>query len=158
MDYDEFVKMVIFNNAKDCERRIIMNYDEFIGQVQSRARLASTNDAIRATRATLEVLGERIFGGEAKDIASQLPTELKSYLQQGKTKESFDLNEFFRRVCEREGVELPDAVHHARSVISVLCDAVSPGEINDILTQLTEDYDDLFEAGSEGTMRRRRAK
>jgi uncharacterized protein (DUF2267 family) len=135
-----------------------MNYDEFVGQVQSRARLASTNDAIRATRATLEVLGERIFGGEAKDIASQLPTELKSYLQQGKTKESFDLNEFFRRVCEREGVELPDAVHHARAVISVLCDAVSPGEINDILAQLTEDYDDLFEAGSEGTMRRRRAK
>lgn len=136
-----------------------MNYDEFIGQVQSRARLATQNEAVRATRATLETLAERLFGNEADDLASQLPTELKSYLQ-AKNKENFDLNEFFQRVLQKEGgsVELPDAVHHARAVIAVLCDAVSPGEINDALAQLPAEYDDLFEAGSEGTMRRRRAR
>ncbi|MDN3509816.1 MAG: DUF2267 domain-containing protein [Candidatus Jettenia sp.] len=135
-----------------------MNYDEFTGQVQSRARLASTDEAIRAIRATLETLGERLFGNEADDLASQLPTELKPYLLQAKSKESFDLNEFFRRVCQKEGggIELPDAVYHARAVVSVLRDAVSPGELNDVLAQLPSDYDDLFEAGSEGTMQRRR--
>jgi uncharacterized protein (DUF2267 family) len=50
-----------------------MTYDEFIGQVHHRARLGTTGDAVRATRATLEVLGERLFGGEAKDLAAQLP-------------------------------------------------------------------------------------
>ncbi|UJS17306.1 MAG: DUF2267 domain-containing protein [Candidatus Jettenia sp.] len=135
-----------------------MNYDEFTGQVQSRARLASTDEAIRAIRATLETLGERLFGNEADDLASQLPTELKPYLLQAKSKEGFDLNEFFRRVCQKEGggIELPDAVYHARAVVSVLCDAVSPGELNDILAQLPPDYDDLFEAGSEGTMQRQK--
>lgn len=133
-----------------------MNYDEFIEQVQNRARLATKNDAIRAARATLETLGERLFGNEVDDLAAQLPAEIKPYLLDAKNKESFDLNEFFNRVCQKEGegVELPGAVYHAHAVISVLCDAVSPGEINDILAQLPADYDDLFEAGSEGTMRR----
>ncbi|MCF6158264.1 MAG: DUF2267 domain-containing protein [wastewater metagenome] len=137
-----------------------MNYDEFIGQVQSRARLATQSEAIKATRATLETLGERLFGNEAEHLASQLPTEIKTYLTQATNKESFDLNEFFQRVLKKEGgsVELPDAVHHARAVIAVLCDAVSAGEINDALAQLPAEYDDLFEAGSEGTMQRRRAK
>ena len=52
-----------------------MKHDEFIGRVQHYARLASRGDAERATRATLETLGERLAGGEPKDLASQLPPE-----------------------------------------------------------------------------------
>ncbi len=51
-----------------------MKYDEFISQVQRRANLASREEAERATRATLETLGERLAGGEAKDLAAQLPS------------------------------------------------------------------------------------
>src|ERR1700704_1363989 len=97
-----------------------MTYDEFIGQVQSRARLGTSGDAVRATRATLEVLGQRLFGGEAKDLAAQLPQEIGYYLRQAETSESFGLDEFFKRVSERERVDLPVAVHHARVVISVV--------------------------------------
>jgi uncharacterized protein (DUF2267 family) len=129
-----------------------MQYDEFIGQVQHRARLAATDQAVRATRATLETLGERLFGGEADDLAAQLPEEIGIYLRQAQSNEKYSLDEFFKRVSEREGVELPDAVHHARAVISVLCEAVTPGELQDVRAQLPDEFDPLFEAGSEGNM------
>jgi uncharacterized protein (DUF2267 family) len=131
-----------------------MTYDEFVGQVQSRARLGSTGEAVRATRATLEVLGQRLFGGEAKDLAAQLPQEIGYYLRQDGQSERFGLDEFFARVSEREGVDLPVAVHHARAVISVVSDAASQGEIDDVRNQLPAEYDALFESGSEGTMNR----
>lgn len=79
-----------------------MHYDEFIGRVQNRARLASSGDAVRAIRATLEVLGERLFGGEAQDLAAQLPPEVAQYLTADGGSESFGLQQFFRRVSERE--------------------------------------------------------
>jgi uncharacterized protein (DUF2267 family) len=47
-----------------------------------------------------------------------------------------------------------DAVQHARAVIAVLQEAVSPGEIEDVRSQLPRDFDRLFEAGSEGAMPR----
>jgi uncharacterized protein (DUF2267 family) len=37
-----------------------MKHDEFIGQVQHRARLSSRGDAKRASWATLQTLGERL--------------------------------------------------------------------------------------------------
>ncbi|WP_292761440.1 DUF2267 domain-containing protein [Nostoc sp. NOS(2021)] len=55
---------------------------------------------------------------------------------------------FFGRVSQREGVELPDAVHHAPVVIEVLSKAISSGEINDICSQLPSEFEPLFEAGS----------
>jgi uncharacterized protein (DUF2267 family) len=131
-----------------------MKHDEFIGQVQHRARLGSRGDAERATRATLETLGERLAGGEPKDLASQLPPELGRHVLEGLAGlgEPFSLDEFFRRVSVREGVDLPKAIFHARMVISVLKEAVSQGEIDDVLSQLPPEYDRLFApAGDEQT-------
>jgi uncharacterized protein (DUF2267 family) len=53
-----------------------MRHDEFIGQVQNRAKLPSRGDAEGATRATLETLGERIPENLAVNLASQLPQEI----------------------------------------------------------------------------------
>jgi uncharacterized protein (DUF2267 family) len=129
-----------------------MNYDKFLGKVQNQARLPTTADAVKATRATLEVLGQRLHGGEADDLASQLPSEIGLYLKQAEPSEAFDLDEFFKRVSQREDIDLPDAIFHSRAVISVLTEAVTPGEIEDVRAQLTQEYDPLFEAGSEGSM------
>jgi len=46
-------------------------------------------------------------------------------------------------------------VHHARAVISVLTEAVSNGEIDDLRSGLPEEYAPLFEAGSEGELTRK---
>ncbi len=127
-----------------------MNYDEFVGRVQHRARLATSGEAVRAIHATFETLGARLHGNEAQNLAAQLPPELGTYLQAVKEKESFDLDEFFVRVAAHETAELPDAVHHARAVIDVLKEAVSAGEMQNVRAQLPDEYNPLFEAGSSG--------
>ncbi len=133
-----------------------MKYDEFIEQVQKRARLASKNEAERATRAALETLAERISKEERYDVASQLPRGLAMYLKQpflgpGKQpapspKRDFSLDEFFQRVSIREDVPLATAREHAHAVMSVLSDALSKGEFEDIRKQLPiEFYYEFFE-------------
>ncbi len=130
-----------------------MNYDEFVGQVQYHARLPSGGEAVRAIRATLETLADRLSGGEADDLAAQLPREIGDYLRrealddlyQG---ERFDLNQFYQRVAERERIPYLDAVFHARAVIEVIQQAVSPGEIDDVRAQLPKGYAPLFQSWS----------
>lgn len=132
-----------------------MKYSEFVGQVHHRAEMASENEAVRAIRATLQTLGERLFGGEPGDLAAQLPQEIGAYLAMGDGQERFGFDEFLKRVAKREGVDLPVATYHARVVVDVLKEAVTPGEIEDALAQLPETYNALFEAGSEGGMETR---
>jgi uncharacterized protein (DUF2267 family) len=131
-----------------------MKYDEFIGQVQNRARIPTREEAVKAIRATLETLAERLAGGEPNDLAAQLPEEIGVYLKHERAGagERFSLDEFFQRVSEREGVDLPVSVYHTRVVIEILQEAVSTGQINDVLAQLPEEFNRLFEAGSEGKM------
>jgi uncharacterized protein (DUF2267 family) len=130
-----------------------MKYDEFIGKVQNRCRVGTPGEAVKATRATLEVLAERMFSEEKNHLASQLPEEIAYYLDQAEASEKFDLNAFFQKVSEKEGEDLPVAVHHARSVMSVVKDAVTPGQWQNLLEELPQDYAPLFESGSEGEMR-----
>ncbi len=121
-----------------------MNFDQFIGAVQNRARCSDSGDSLGATRATLSTLGERLDRGENLDIESQLPNEIAKFIVQPASNESFDVDEFYNRVARREEVEKPRARFHARAVISVLEEAISPGELRDALDQLPEEYDDLF--------------
>ena len=137
-----------------------MQYDEFVGQVQNRAKLASNGEAVRAIRATLETLADRLAGGAADNLAAQLPREIGEYLRRESVGElsvgeRFDLNEFFRRVAQKEQIDLPIAAYHARVVIEVVQEAVTPGEIAKIRAQLPDDYVPLFEAGSTGALPRR---
>jgi len=129
-----------------------MQYDEFVGEVQNRARLPSRGDTVRAIQATLETLAERIAPGEADDLAAQLPPELGTFLRDVDTTERFSVDDFFLRVAAKETADLPDATHHARAVIAVLQEAVTTGELDDIRAQLPDNYNPLFEAGSEGEM------
>ena len=58
-----------------------MKFDDFTGKVQHKAKLASTDEALKAIRATLETLAERTAGDEAKNLAAQLPDEIVLYLK-----------------------------------------------------------------------------
>jgi len=133
-----------------------MNYSQFIGQVQNRARMATQAKAVRATRATLQTLGQRLGGGEPSDIAAQLPNEIGRYLKISGAQEGvrFGLDEFFHRVRAHmgDGTDLPDAVFYARVVMSVLKEAISPGEWRDMKAQFPDEYDALLEAGYAGEM------
>lgn len=94
-----------------------MNFDEFTGEVQHRLGLAGTGETVRAIRATLTTLGQRIPGGNAEDLAASLPLEIKWYLT-GAVKEHgerFDWQEFVTRVSGITGADRPD---WARSLVS----------------------------------------
>jgi uncharacterized protein (DUF2267 family) len=131
-----------------------VKYDEFIAQVQRRADLNTKDEAERAIRATLETLAGRLAGGEAKDLAAQLPPEIAIYLQQPLVGagEDFSLDEFFRLVSEREGIELAEASFHARVVLGLLTEAVTMGEIEDVRAQLPAEFRQLFEVENEGEL------
>lgn len=120
-----------------------MTFDEFTGQVQHRARLSNTEDVLRATRATLTVLRERLAGGAPENLGGQLPKEIREYLSGPGGGEPFDLDEFYRRVTEVEGVDAPDAVHHARAVLSVVDEATS-GMLGKEKDQLGDDFNRLL--------------
>lgn len=130
-----------------------MQFHDFLGHVQHRAQMHSIEEALRASRATLETLGERLTGNEPHDLGAQLPRELAEYLNEPASGlgERFDSDEFLRRVSEREGIDLPVAIYHARVVLEVLKEAVSPGEMDDVRGQLPADFQRLFD-GSKGTM------
>lgn len=121
-----------------------MKYKEFLGEVHARAHLAELEEAVKATRATFEVFRTRLTKDERDDLKAQLPEEIGIFLSYEGEVERFGLDEFYRRVQEREGVDMPDAIHHAQAVISVLDDAVSRGELKDIKAQLPEEFTPLF--------------
>jgi uncharacterized protein (DUF2267 family) len=127
-----------------------VKYDQFIKHVQSVAQLDSREEAEKATRATLEVIRERIVGDEGKDLASQLPKELGEFLRgrEGENGQHFGLEEFIKMVSEKESVEPTAAAIHVRAVFSVLQSAVTPGEFADLQANFSPDYAEIFAAGS----------
>ncbi len=124
-----------------------MEFDRFIGLVQNRARLGDFEDAVAATRATLQVLGTRLAGGQPGNLAAQLPPEIGRYLTEGEgTQESFSLDEFFQRVSEAEGADLPDSVFHSRVVVDVVREAVGDDTLQKAREQLPEEWSGLFDS------------
>ena len=123
-----------------------MKHDEFVKHVQTAAQLNSREEAERAIHATLLTIKERIVGNEASQLAAQLPKELGEYLRgrEGEDGQYFPIEEFYRRVSEKEAVEPTVAVIHARAVFSVLQAAVTPGEIADVRANFSDDYEELF--------------
>jgi len=129
-----------------------MDFDEFTGQLQHRLELANTGEAVRAARATLMTLGQRIPEGNAADLAASLPMEIKWYMT-GAVHEHgqrFDWQEFVSRVSETENADLSDAAYHARVVIDLVHSVVPASDFQQLRDQLPEsdddeDWQELFE-------------
>jgi uncharacterized protein (DUF2267 family) len=121
-----------------------VKYDEFIEAVSQRANIPP-DEAVVLTRATLETLSERISGGEARDLAAQLPRALQAALLPTKDKaEQFRVEEFIRRVSERAVLDTPMAWEGSRAVMTTLRDAVTLGEFDDTMAQLPKDFRELL--------------
>jgi uncharacterized protein (DUF2267 family) len=128
-----------------------MNYDQFIKAVKESASFESRDAAIKATTAVLETMRERLLGDEASNLAAQLPKDLGDCLRgrEGQMGDNFKIEEFYTRISERGDVDVETAASHAKAVISVLAQAVSPGEFSDVRIGFAKDYDELFAAISE---------
>ena len=127
-----------------------MQYPEFLRRVEEQIATAHPDSntqraAELAITATLETLNEHLTGGEAKDLAAQLVKEVQPALQP-KTEEAkaFSLEEFYRRVAKREGVDIETARIDAEAVMRVLREAVTFGELDDVMAQLPAEFNILF--------------
>jgi uncharacterized protein (DUF2267 family) len=129
-----------------------MQYDEFIHRVQEYADLATQEEAVQLTKAVLATLGERLYRTERDDLAAQLPKGLKEFLFVEQDPEHFrqevrrfSLEEFYNRVSARTEVGRPDAINQTKAVMAVLQEAVSAGELADIMAELPNEFDALFQ-------------
>jgi uncharacterized protein (DUF2267 family) len=117
-----------------------MNFDEFTGQAQHRLDMPGTGETVRAIRATLVTLGERIPEGNAADLAASLPIEIKWYLTGAVHDhgQRFDWSEFVERVSEIEGADPADAAYHARVVIDLVHEQVPESDFQQLRDMLPE--------------------
>ena len=121
-----------------------MNGEQFIAEVKNLAELDNDEDAQKAVRATLETLRERLAGNEPADLAAQLPPEIAPFVEGAGGRETFSVEEFYDRVAQKEGVFNDEAIRHARAVATVLQTAVTGGALEDVRSQLGNDYEELF--------------
>ena len=68
---------------------------------------------------------------------SQRPTK-------GRRGRRVSLKELYRHVTEREGVDIETARIDASAVMRVLREAVTPGELDDVMMHLPEDFNTLL--------------
>lgn len=134
-----------------------MKFDEFTGEVQYRLELPGTGETVRAIRATLLTLGQRLPEGNAEDLAASLPMEIKWYLT-GAVHEHgqrFDWQEFVSRVTEITGAERPDAAYQTQVIVDLVASQVPESDFRQLRDSLPESEDDenwrkLFEVVDAG--------
>lgn len=126
-----------------------MKEHELISAVKDTAGTGDQEHTAQAVRATLSVLAERLAGEEPQNLASQLPPALAEVMPSTGKGERFGLDEFYRRVADREGrgCDEMEARRHARATVAALKAAVSPGELEDLASQLPPEFDDLLGTG-----------
>ena len=123
-----------------------MQEHEFVSAVKESLDLPDNRSAERAVKATLTVLGQRLEGGEAKDLSSQLPGGLADALPNEGGGERFDVDTFYQRIAEQEGdgVTVAQARQHARAIAKGLETALTDGEWQNFTSQLPKDFQDFL--------------
>jgi uncharacterized protein (DUF2267 family) len=136
-----------------------MKYDQFIDEVQKRARLQTREEAIQVTRAVLETLGERLDREVVQGVAAQLPNDLKDYLKlrSGKT-DVYNVPEFYNRVGARADLKYYDSAERTWQVMGVLKEAIPEGELRQIVESLPAEYGQVFGDGTPYKNNKKRPK
>jgi uncharacterized protein (DUF2267 family) len=121
------------------------DYAGFIATVEREAQVPH-DQAERAVSATLETLGERISGGEAHDLAEQLPPELQELVDKhaGDGPQPLSAEQFLWRVQAREHAPSEEVEDHVRAVFAALRQAISPDEISDLASELPRELEMLL--------------
>jgi uncharacterized protein (DUF2267 family) len=122
-----------------------MKYDEFVAKVRERGEYSDRQETERVIRLVLGVLAQRLEPGEAEDLAAQLPLPAGAWLtEQRGPATAFGVQEFLGRVATGAGATERTALWDASAVLCTVAEAVSGGELNDVLSQLPSGYAALF--------------
>src|SRR5699024_1311251 len=107
-----------------------------------RADIGSTEAANDTLIAVLTTLAERDLEGEHENFAAQLPKEFGEALLHGdpKDKETFDAEEFVRRIGERLETNPDHTETRTRPAFSALVEGVPDGQQLHLLHPLPNDF------------------
>jgi uncharacterized protein (DUF2267 family) len=130
-----------------------MDYPQFRNMVRDRAGIAAPAEAEGAICATLKTLAERILRDKAELLADRVPPEFAECLREEQYGRQFGINEFYKRVADREGTSPEVAAEHARAVIDVLKQEISMDEMMGIISELPSEYSELFRMPQVQTVR-----
>ncbi|WP_327010301.1 DUF2267 domain-containing protein [Dactylosporangium sp. NBC_01737] len=112
----------------------------FAAAVAERAGLGK-EEAADLTRATLEALGSQLSGGEARDLALDLPSGLAQSLPaRSGGAHPVPLRDFVRQVSERTGLNEAEVTRGTSAVLTTLGQAVSSTHVQHALAQLPAEY------------------
>jgi uncharacterized protein (DUF2267 family) len=127
----------------DSRREEQWRYERFLTTIREQTGL-DRDHAERAAMATLVTLAERISKARADELAEDLPEHLRSWLADAKERpETFHVEEFLRRVAEREEVDAETAGRHARAVFRALARIAPAYEIDDLVDELPHEFEPL---------------
>lgn len=121
-----------------------MHYDEFVAKVRDRGEYTNRAEAEQAIRAVLGLLGQRLARSEAKDLAAQMPGELQDVLLAAEPGGAFGVQGFLRRLAEQLPATEETARWDASAVLTTVAEAVTGGQLNQLLSVLQSGYAELF--------------
>ncbi len=123
-----------------------MTTDEFVRKVQERLGMATEAEAMAASKSVLAATADRITQPEAKDLASQLPKELGDLVRgRGGPVQKMDAETFIHRIqSDLDLANEEQASEVTQAVFSVLKEAVSEGEWEDVVSQLPRELQTMF--------------
>lgn len=118
----------------------------FVEQVQQRAGLDNYEEAHQLVRATLNVLGQSVSGGETKQLAGWLPPDVRNELtDQTGHASGFDKRNFLEKVGGMVyTVDLDRVEKQVRAALQVASASAPAGERDDLIAQLPPELGDLF--------------
>ncbi|WP_031488032.1 DUF2267 domain-containing protein [Streptomyces bicolor] len=125
-----------------------MRWDAFLDAVEERGEYPSQQEADRAARVVLALLGAHLVGEERAELAARLPeTYAVILLNPLQAAEPLDPARFVRATAAWiEGATEETAKWDVGAVLSVVADAAGADLMRRILLQLPPEYDLLFGA------------
>ncbi|MEU5725350.1 MULTISPECIES: DUF2267 domain-containing protein [unclassified Micromonospora] len=122
-----------------------MKYQEFVARVRERGEYDDAAETQQVISVVVTALAERLTADEARQLGSQLPEQLGDFLETTTGGgQRVGVAEFLQRISDGTGATERTAEWDASAVLTTIADAVSGGELNDVLTQLPSGYATLF--------------
>lgn len=118
-----------------------MTYRELVKRVQDYSGF-SDSESEKALRVFISTLAARITEDERKDFASQLPSELQDEAMSVNETTRFDREDMYQAIADLQDIEPDHAKKQVMAAWKALKDQVTPGEIEDIKSQLPKDIEE----------------
>lgn len=125
-----------------------MQYREFVEAVGKRAGVEDQR-AEGASKAVVHALVEQVGQERAHGLVDQLPRGMHPDVAAGTVAPTRSLGEFYRRIGELEGRDPAEPDRHVRAVFATLNDAVTGGQLREVVGQLPAEYHELLPGEAE---------